>query len=467
MLLSVVQRVPRYRLVLGDLVRFTEKDHPDRRELKKAWGVVDDGSLFTTFFFVRQSDLTPIGAVARHLESQIVLHTNTLTILDLQKRFTFLSEPLLAPGRRLIKLGNVKKLDRRGNEQERTLLLFNDLFVVASPEGEGWRFHRRIGLEDVTVVGEDGKGLLVLGPEKSFAVIAGRVPFCISFDGVLTDDRATETSQEKVAWIDIIRQTKSELMSDRRTLQLDSSHDPTPISSPDHLHLTKRDRRISLPVSSAPPRSNVLLRTPTLDFIPGTPSTEIDEEVISGGRERESTGDSSQPDPEEEDDTSSGLMSPNKWIEYRVMENYSAPVWVPDSKADRCMKCTEGFGVWRRRHHCRLCGAVVCWACSTKVRFLLFLPFSFFLIGGLLLIVFTEFYHPISRSSNSRSTCQVLRRLLSNRFRNFRRSFFHTRLGRSFDSTFRTCRRGFFRRVGTISAGGRRGGRRFVFGEES
>jgi len=54
-------------------------------------------------------------------------------------------------------------------------------------------------------------------------------------------------------------------------------------------------------------------------------------------------------------------------VEYKVIEAYNAPVWVPNSKADKCNLCNEVFGIWRRRHHCRLCGGVVCWACSTKV----------------------------------------------------------------------------------------------------
>ena len=52
----------------------------------------------------------------------------------------------------------------------------------------------------------------------------------------------------------------------------------------------------------------------------------------------------------------------------RVYEDYNAPVWVPDNRTNKCMRCGEVFAVWRRRHHCRLCGDVVCWACSTKVR---------------------------------------------------------------------------------------------------
>lgn len=45
MLLGIVQRVPRYRLMLGDLVKFTERDHPDTKELMRAWETVDKGEL--------------------------------------------------------------------------------------------------------------------------------------------------------------------------------------------------------------------------------------------------------------------------------------------------------------------------------------------------------------------------------------------------------------------------------------
>lgn len=50
-----------------------------------------------------------------------------------------------------------------------------------------------------------------------------------------------------------------------------------------------------------------------------------------------------------------------------MMEDYSAPIWVPDNAADRCANCKEAFNTaWRRKHHCRLCGDVVCWACSQR-----------------------------------------------------------------------------------------------------
>lgn len=42
-----------------------------------------------------------------------------------------------------------------------------------------------------------------------------------------------------------------------------------------------------------------------------------------------------------------------------------APVWIPDSNAEKCMICGTKFTVVNRRHHCRRCGKVVCGKCSS------------------------------------------------------------------------------------------------------
>jgi len=40
--------------------------------------------------------------------------------------------------------------------------------------------------------------------------------------------------------------------------------------------------------------------------------------------------------------------------------------WMPDAEAAQCMSCSKAFKFSRRKHHCRLCGNVVCDWCSTK-----------------------------------------------------------------------------------------------------
>ena len=38
--------------------------------------------------------------------------------------------------------------------------------------------------------------------------------------------------------------------------------------------------------------------------------------------------------------------------------------WKPDKEEKRCQSCGRGFNLRRRRHHCRLCGEIICKQCS-------------------------------------------------------------------------------------------------------
>ncbi|GAA5888327.1 hypothetical protein JCM6882_008582 [Rhodosporidiobolus microsporus] len=436
LLLNIVQRVPRYRLLLKDLIRFTAEDHPDLRDLETAFALVD--------------------GVASHLETQIQSHTNDLQILDLQRAITNLDTPLLVPGRRLLKSGPLRKLNRSGKEDLRTFFLFNDVLLHTSGgDTGGWsavglgianvmlgaeeeaggaatsaqvqyRLHRRFELEDVTVVGSDEVtesglryGFEVLSTEKSFAVFA-------------------DSLDAKNDWLDAIRDAKAALMSDRRTLQrtvtLDrTSPPPTLATSPSTSHAAKR---ISLPVPGSPslapraPSSTSFLAVPPaptrqislppgLGQIPPTPVDEVEQPILafpsSAPAEDEplsiSTTEVAFPSSAAFVTSPTELHAPpvrpktlsrsRRWsemhpstavqalasalsltsappsipsaddlaspeVEYRVIEEYRAPVWTPDSKASKCKACRSPFGMWRRRHHCRLCGGVFCYLCSSK-----------------------------------------------------------------------------------------------------
>ncbi|EAX99819.1 FYVE zinc finger family protein [Trichomonas vaginalis G3] len=44
-----------------------------------------------------------------------------------------------------------------------------------------------------------------------------------------------------------------------------------------------------------------------------------------------------------------------------------APIWISDTAADKCMECSKPFNaLTRRRHHCRVCGRVLCAECVSK-----------------------------------------------------------------------------------------------------
>lgn len=49
------------------------------------------------------------------------------------------------------------------------------------------------------------------------------------------------------------------------------------------------------------------------------------------------------------------------------LEAYRAPIWAPDGTSRHCMHCRSPFCLWRRRHHCRLCGEIFCSECANQV----------------------------------------------------------------------------------------------------
>ncbi|KAJ9470764.1 1-phosphatidylinositol 3-phosphate 5-kinase [Diplonema papillatum] len=43
-------------------------------------------------------------------------------------------------------------------------------------------------------------------------------------------------------------------------------------------------------------------------------------------------------------------------------------IWMPDHETNVCMQCYQAFSLTLRRHHCRVCGDVVCKRCLRTSR---------------------------------------------------------------------------------------------------
>lgn len=41
--------------------------------------------------------------------------------------------------------------------------------------------------------------------------------------------------------------------------------------------------------------------------------------------------------------------------------------WVASSSVTNCTSCNEAFTIWLRKHHCRFCGHIFCFRCSSMV----------------------------------------------------------------------------------------------------
>lgn len=133
-LILPVQRIPRYRLLLEDMVKNTRSTHADYAPLTES--------------------LTTIKEVATQINDAVKKHENRMKIISIQQRInTLMSNLNLVEAHRLfIREGPLLKVCRKTSKW-RECFLFNDLFFYASvlPTG-GLLVHRVIGLNELTIV---------------------------------------------------------------------------------------------------------------------------------------------------------------------------------------------------------------------------------------------------------------------------------------------------------------------------
>ncbi|KAJ3306219.1 hypothetical protein HDV03_000139 [Kappamyces sp. JEL0829] len=206
-LLTPVQRIPRYELLLKELIKHTPTDHPDYENLLNG--------------------LEMIAGVAMFNNETMRDHQMMLEILTIQKSLVGLRIDLIVPGRRLVKRGSVQKISRRAH-QTRELILFSDMLVIASPTimEDQFRFHRSILIDNFNAESipdsDDVKNIFqIVNREKSFAVY-------------------TETPEEKELWVQAIKDAKSDwkeatgtLKKEKQPAQLPLVQFQAPIWMPD------------------------------------------------------------------------------------------------------------------------------------------------------------------------------------------------------------------------------------------
>jgi hypothetical protein len=123
-LIAPIQRLPRYKLLLERMLEECSKSDPDYKLLEKA---VDS-----------------ISKVANHINKSLQRQMDQLKILQIQSMFVP-SVTLVAPGRRLIKFGELDKIhEKNGQRQRYMFFLFNDSLVYGSKLLRGYYRFRRL-----------------------------------------------------------------------------------------------------------------------------------------------------------------------------------------------------------------------------------------------------------------------------------------------------------------------------------
>eukprot|EP01103_Thecamoeba_quadrilineata_P004482 TRINITY_DN1421_c0_g1_i1.p1 TRINITY_DN1421_c0_g1~~TRINITY_DN1421_c0_g1_i1.p1 ORF type:complete len:390 (+),score=82.10 TRINITY_DN1421_c0_g1_i1:845-2014(+) len=159
-----IQRIPRYSLLLRELLQNTEESHPDFEALTTSLALVQE--------------------VATSLNTHLHQEENRRKILEIQSRFiiaySFQDPQLVAPHRVFIKEGDLQKIGKKAVKQK-YLLLFNDILVWAThikfdrvSTFERLRFENSLPLESMFLkdVPSLPNAFAVQSPKKSFILLS-------------------------------------------------------------------------------------------------------------------------------------------------------------------------------------------------------------------------------------------------------------------------------------------------------
>jgi len=58
--------------------------------------------------------------------------------------------------------------------------------------------------------------------------------------------------------------------------------------------------------------------------------------------------------------------SPTSNLQTNRNKNQQKKFWMPDKSVNKCYDCQSVFTVFKRKHHCRVCGQIFCWKCSNN-----------------------------------------------------------------------------------------------------
>ncbi|KAF8449283.1 hypothetical protein L210DRAFT_3640888 [Boletus edulis BED1] len=321
-LLTPVQRCPRYLLLLKDLLSATDPDDPEWEKLQEVRGLVEK--------------------ITVSLNTSLAAHAQTLALISLQRNTRDLPpvlNPLVAPGRQLIKRGTLIRSGGEGEGAGRKpfeFLLLSDYLLWLEREETGisvlvhdggcqsprkrrasisalggideekWWCRGSMSLVDMEVVivvdrpsGVGEERIEVLSPEGSFALHHGSPPSNM------------EDSNSLSSWVESIRTARTARLA---ALAL-SNPDSTLSASTSGVHLRRALRAFAS-------ESDDIEHEQKLEEVGGGSETAYGS--LQGGS------------------SSSGISRSRP--RRAKLDNFLPPVWVPDAKTDACMKCGRPFG---------------------------------------------------------------------------------------------------------------------------
>lgn len=197
LLITPVQRIPRYKLLLDDIIKNTPRYHPDKENLMEA--------------------RTQIDAIAWYINDQIEDYEKNKIMIDIQKSLQGGLPKIIKPDRKLIKQGNLMKVNKSGGHaQPRYVILFSDMLmyckfkgslnggIIDLPKADALEVCCVLPLKHTTVEEVVGKGVFTVK--------------CQNENLILYSPNAEDSD-----WVDQIQRTIRTLKKNKATLRRESS----------------------------------------------------------------------------------------------------------------------------------------------------------------------------------------------------------------------------------------------------
>ncbi|KAI0271436.1 hypothetical protein BC834DRAFT_859463 [Gloeopeniophorella convolvens] len=364
-LLTIVQRCPRYLLLLKDLIACTDADDPEHSSLMSAHALV--------------------SKITISLNASLHMHAQTLTLLALQRSTPNLPFQLVAPGRTFLKRGTLLQFERGSFPKERDFLLFSDcLLWIAnldkgdSEHAERWdwkgakaRPHSRpmmvrsrsrseaelSALRNRVLANGARSGSPPSQPASpirpSSSVLTGRN---VVSPSQMKKRQASSGNGEEKWWF----KGKAELLD----LEIVVTP-PTDVGEETRFEVWSPEGSFAVYAASEDERDewSTAIRNAKASLLASLNVTHPNSTLSSSASTNHLRR------------TLQALPHLPEDAEYLPkrgkVEHFVPAVWIPDGKTESCMRCGRTFGWRRRRHHCRLCGRCVCAGCSGSTFFII------------------------------------------------------------------------------------------------
>ncbi|KAJ7498153.1 hypothetical protein B0H11DRAFT_1998910 [Mycena galericulata] len=372
-LLTIVQRCPRYLLLLKDLISCTDLDDPEHAQLTAVHALV--------------------AKITLTLNTSIHTHAQTLSLLALQRATPSLPFQLITPGRALVRRGPLSHVERSAPPRDREFLLFSDCLVWLEAD-EGWAngnnssslsppppspapspspvrpsMVRTRSKSEAELPVRNAEGEIVAGTRSALPPPARKSVYHHPVSRMKRRQHASTGAAEEGRWVykgraelidlevvvvtpprEIGEERRFEVLSPEGSFVLYADSEEERDAWTGAIRQTKTQLFVSLnathPDSTLTSSSSTAHLRRSLQALPFPPT----DERLTTVREGKTKG---------------------KNIERRGrVEHWVPAIWIPDEKTEGCMRCGRPFGWRRRRHHCRLCGRCVCASCSDRTFFI-------------------------------------------------------------------------------------------------